>query len=163
MKAHQKTIGKNDEWVTPPNIISALGVFDLDPCAPIKRVYDTAKNYHTIETNGLAHDWNGRVWLNPPFNRYERDAWMSKMAEHNNGIMLIPAALETQSSQKHVWGKASGILFLNHRPHFHYVDGTRAKANSGCTICLVAYGADNLDCLLKSKLGYVVQQMECLC
>ncbi len=24
-----------DEWLTPPNILEALGVFDLDPCSQI--------------------------------------------------------------------------------------------------------------------------------
>lgn len=24
----------NDEWLTPPEIVEALGPFDLDPCSP---------------------------------------------------------------------------------------------------------------------------------
>jgi hypothetical protein len=55
-----------DEWLTPPPLIQALGEFDLDPCAPIKRPWDMAKNHYTIEDDGLEKDWFGRVWLNPP-------------------------------------------------------------------------------------------------
>ena len=33
---HDKTTGK-DEWLTPPEITTALAPFDLDPCSPIKR------------------------------------------------------------------------------------------------------------------------------
>lgn len=151
MKAHQSTQGKNDEWLTPPEIIQALGVFDLDPCSAVNSPFDTA--HTSFYENGLGYQWYGRVWCNPPFNRYERPKWMKKMAEHNNGIMLVPAACETEAFYKHVYGKAEGILMLEGRPHFHYITGKRAQANSGCTICLVAYGKDNLQSLLSSGLG----------
>ena len=158
MKAHQLPIGKNDEWLTPPDIIKSLGAFDLDPCAPVVRPWDTAKIHYTIDDDGLSKEWVGRVWCNPPFSRKERHLWMEKMSEHGNGILLIPANMETKAFKKNVWGKADGILILNSRPHFHYVDGSRAKANSGATICLVAYGKDNLVYLLKSGLGIVLYE-----
>lgn len=154
MKAHQRTIGKNDEWLTPRWVLDVLGEFDLDPCSPINRPWDTAKRHFTIEDDGLSREWHGRVWCNPPFHRYLRPLWMEKMARHNNGIMLLPAACETAAFSDHVFGKCSGILMLNRRPHFHYIDGSEAKANSGCTIALIAYGEDNFDALKKSGLGY---------
>ncbi len=159
MKAHQSTIGDCDEWLTPRWILDPLGEFDLDPCAPIKRPWDTAKKHYTINRDGLYQPWTGRVWCNPPFNRYERPKWMEKMAVWNNGILLVPAACETEAFQKHVWGKASGILMLKKRPHFCDVLGNEAKANSGCTICLVAYGEENLRVLLNSNLGYVIREV----
>jgi len=154
VKTHQRSIGKNDEWITPPEIKLPLGVFDLDPCSPVNRPWDTARIHYTIFDDGLIKPWVGRAWLNPPFNRYERPKWMKKMAEHNNGIMLIPAATETKAFAEHVWGKCAGILMLNKRPHFHYIDGSRANANSGCTLVLVAYGHDNFDLLRESGLGF---------
>lgn len=36
---HSHKMGK-DEWLTPPQIIKALGGFDLDPCSPINRPWD---------------------------------------------------------------------------------------------------------------------------
>lgn len=158
MKTHQKPIGLNDEWLTPPWILKPLGLFDLDPCAPVTRPWATADHHYTIEDDGLSREWFGRVWLNPPFNRYERPKWMAKMAEHNNGVMLIPAAWETEAFRQNVWGKASGILALHKRPRFCYVDGKKAKANSGCTICLVAYGDDNFQILRASGLGFAFQE-----
>ena len=154
MKAHQKTIGKNDEWLTPPWVLEQLGEFDLDPCAPIERPWDTAKHHYTVKDDGLGREWFGRVFCNPPFNRYERPKWMQKMAEHGNGIMLLPAAGETKAFADHVWGKCSGILMLKRRPHFHYVNGVEAHANSGCTIMLIAYGINNLEVLKQSGLGF---------
>lgn len=158
MKKHQTTIGKSNEYLTPPEILKALGSFDLDPCAPISGPFTTAKSIYY--ENGLIQKWHGRVWLNPPFDRRERPNWMKKMAEHNNGIMLVPGACETDAFYKYVWNKTSGVLFLKGRPHFYYIDGTRAKANSGCTICLVAYGEDNLISLEKSGLGVVVNNFQ---
>ena len=37
----------NDEWLTPPDIIKALGEFDLDPSSPINRPWETAKKHYT--------------------------------------------------------------------------------------------------------------------
>lgn len=159
MKQHQNSIGKTDNWLTPPEIIKALGRFDLDPCDSIESSFKTADNRYTVREDGLSQEWFGRVWLNPPFNRYERGKWMERMAKHNNGIMLIPSALETENAFDHVWGKCSGILFLKNRPHFYYPDGTMAKANSGCTICLVAYGTNNLNYLRHSGLGVTVTEL----
>jgi hypothetical protein len=159
MKQHQRTVGINDEWITPPEIISSLGSFDLDPCAAVNQPFITAQRQLTIDDDGLSHEWYGRVWLNPPFNRYYRPKWMKRMSDHGDGIMLVPAAMETAAFRTYVWGKADAVLFLHHRPHFHYISGERAKANSGCTICLVAYGEHNVQALINSGLGAVVKEI----
>ena len=52
--SHQSANMKTDEWLTPPEIIKALGPFDLDPCSPINRPWDTARKHYTIENNGLS-------------------------------------------------------------------------------------------------------------
>lgn len=161
MKKHQSTIGKSDEYCTPPEIIKALGgweSFDLDPADARTSAFRTARNRFC--EGGLESEWFGRVWLNPPFNRYQRPKWMAKMAEHNNGIMLVPAACETDAFYKYVWGKASGILFLKGRPHFYKITGERYRANSGCTICLVSYGDENLLSLQNSGLGVTVNDLD---
>jgi hypothetical protein len=141
----------NDEWLTPPEIVRALGEFDLDPCAPVVRPWDTAKKHYTKNDDGMAHSFQGRVWLNPPFGK-EAIHWMLKMAHHRNGIALLAARTETRLFFETVWPIAHSILFLKGRPHFHYVDGTRAKANSGAPICLIAYGSYNSDALITSGL-----------
>ncbi len=77
---------------------------------------------------------------------------MRRMAEHDNGILLTPAATETEAFTKYVWGAAKAVLFLRGRPHFHYVDGTRASANCGTAIVLAAYGIENRECLAQCGL-----------
>ena len=155
LSAHQSARMKNDEWLTPPEILAALGPFDLDPCAPVVRPWETAAMHYTAADDGLALPWHGRVWCNPPFGR-EAVKWLAKLRDHGNGIALIPARTETAMFYGTVWGHAAGVCFLRGRPHFHYVDGRRAKANSGAPIALVAYGAENLDALQRSGLGWCV-------
>lgn len=35
----EKSANTTDEWYTPKEIIDALGKFDLDPCAPVKPLW----------------------------------------------------------------------------------------------------------------------------
>jgi len=155
LSSHQSARMKNDEWLTPPGIVAALGAFDLDPCAPEVRPWDTANQHYTVADNGLQQPWAGRVWCNPPFGR-EAVKWLRKMATHGNGVALIPARTETAMFYECVWGAADAVLFIKGRPHFHYVDGTRAPFNSGAPICLVAYGLSNVAALERSGLGVVL-------
>ncbi|OZI58738.1 DNA N-6-adenine-methyltransferase [Bordetella genomosp. 1] len=155
LSSHQSARMKNDEWLTPPAILEALGAFDLDPCAPIKRPWETAKEHYTVADDGLAQPWAGRVWCNPPFGR-EAVKWLRRMVAHGNGVALIPARTETAMFYECVWGAADSVLFIEGRPHFHYVDGTRAPFNSGAPICLIAYGIANVAALERSNLGAVL-------
>jgi hypothetical protein len=147
--SHQSANMGKDEWLTPPEIIDALGIFDLDPCAPVCRPWITAAKHYTVVDDGLAQEWAGRVWCNPPYG-LEAAAWLAKLAEHGDGIALIFA--RTKMFFDFVWGKASAVLFLYGRLHFHHVNGDRAKANAGAPSVLVAYGQDNVTALQMSGI-----------
>lgn len=54
----QRTIGI-DEWYTPKEIIDCLGEFDIDPCAPMRPLWPTAKVMFNKADNGLAQEWGG--------------------------------------------------------------------------------------------------------
>lgn len=159
MKRHLKTLGKTDTWITPKYITESLGKFDLDPCAHTDMPWNHASKEYTIHDDGLNKKWKGRVWLNPPFNQYVISNWMEKMYYHKNGIMLISAACETKRFYDWVWGKASGVCFLDHRPYFRLPDGSKSKSNSGQTMCLITYDEYNLEILKKSNLGIVVKEI----
>lgn len=142
LSGHQRPHeGATDVWLTPPPIVKALGHFDLDPCAAVGQPWRTADLQYTIEDDGLAQDWDGFVWCNPPFGP-KAALWLARMAEHKNGIALVPARTETRWFVNHIWGHADAVLFMHGRPHFHYLNGDRAPANSGAPICLVAYGQE---------------------
>lgn len=139
MGGHQNAVPLKEEWLTPPEIIEALGPFDLDPCAAVNQPWKTAARHYTVEDNGLSLPWEGLVWCNPPYGLAAAQ-WLALCAHHGNAITLIFARTETKMFFDHVWGKADALLFVEGRLHFHHVDGSRAKANSGAPSVLVAYG-----------------------
>lgn len=145
MGGHQGVMLK-DEWLTPPEILSALGEFDLDPCSPIIRPWTTAKQHLTIKDNGLSHQWQGRVWMNPPYGPHT-GTWLKKLARHGTGTAFIFARTETKAWHCYVWPVASSVLFLEGRINFHHVGGERALKNAGAPSALVSYGPADAEIL----------------
>jgi hypothetical protein len=91
-----------DDWVTPPEIIEALGTFDLDPCGcaagqPTK----TAKEIWT-DGAGMLRCWpeEKRVWLNPPYHRDQIGPLMARLADHGLGTALVFARAEGIASSR---------------------------------------------------------------
>lgn len=147
--------GETNDWLIPKYILDALGEFDLDPCAALKRPWVTAKRHLTLKNDGLKKDWKGRVWLNPPYGE-QTALWLKKMAKHNNGIVLIYARTETQMFFDHVWNKANGIFFLKGRIGFIPQNGNPASA-AGAPSVLISYDKGrsriNQKCLKDCKLS----------
>lgn len=117
---------ENDEWYTPAWMFQALRVtFDLDPCSPgVPPSSVPALRHLTKADNGLAAEWSGRVWLNPPFSS-KRD-WYARLVEHGNGIALMPARTETHDFQDYM-NAAQALLFVKGRIYFER--GSKPGAN----------------------------------
>lgn len=151
-----KTININSksspEWYTPLHILKSLGEFDLDPCAPINRKWDTAKKHYTKEDDGLSQDWEGRIWLNPPYGRSIIDLWMEKMSKHIDGIALVFAKTETQWFQKYVFPFADSILWIYGRIKFLDENYIPRKSGAGSS-CLIAYTEKDSDIISMSNIG----------
>lgn len=161
MGSHQCAATGQDEWLTPPHVIDALGPFDLDPCAPRLRPWDTAAHHYTADDNGLRQEWSGLVWLNPPYSTAAQ--WLARLAGHpGGGVALLFARTETTLWHRWVWPHTTGVLFLRGRLHFHHVDGRRASANAGAPSALIAYGlvaADRLaGCGLPGQLAHAARE-----
>lgn len=151
MNAHHSLSTRTDEWLTPPEIVKALGVFDLDPCASLNRPWNTAVKHYTIDDDGLSKLWQGRIWLNPPYGR-ETGKWLKRLAHHGNGIALVFARTETKMFFESVWGKARGFLFVKGRLSFYYPNGRKSISNSGGPSVLIAYGHENTISLEQSGI-----------
>ena len=73
LKALTSTTGnRTDKWNTPPDFVGDVVKFfwtiDLDPCSYSECNPNVpALNYYTEDTNGLAHDWHGKVFVNHPY------------------------------------------------------------------------------------------------
>jgi hypothetical protein len=136
--SHQQVIGKSQDHLTPRWILEALGPFDLDPCAsPDPRPWDCATT--NWATDGLDRPWHGLTFLNPPFHRYEVGHWVSRLAEHGDGIALLHARTETGWFTP-IWKSASAILFMADRIKFCRPDGSEEPHNSGAPPILAAFG-----------------------
>ena len=145
------------DWLTPLWVLKPLGAFDVDPCASQTQPWQTAETQFTIVDDGLARDWVGRVWCNPPYGD-KAEKFLKRMSEHGNGIVLIFARTETKAFQKYCFERADGMLFLNKRVQFCLPDGTLPKTGgAGAPSVLIAYGANNVKALRDSNLGgYIV-------
>jgi len=156
--SHHSAAMQSDTWLTPLQIISRLGDFDLDPCAaPSPRPWPTAKHHIEKPMDGLAERWEGRIWLNPPYGS-AIGAWLGKMALHGSGIALTFARTETQAWHKWIWPYAWGVLFLERRLNFRLPDGTDPRKNSGGPSALIAYSLEDRDILWRSGIrGFLVE------
>ena len=140
----------NETWLTPPEIIKALGVFDLDPCAAVNQPWKTAKKHYTINDNGLFHAWQGRVWCNPPYGR-KAQKFMEMLKNHGNGIALIFARTETRNWFNNIWYNANAVLFIKGRLKFYDINGN-ISGTAGAPSALIAYGNYNALILKNSKI-----------
>ena len=143
--------GITNEWLTPPEILNALGTFDLDLCAHPQQPWRTATRMIAPPENGLASKWVGRVFLNPPYGR-EIAVWLRRLVEHKNGIALVPSRTEVESwFWPYIWLKADAVFFFRGRLYFRTPDGSR-KGNAGHGSVLAAYGQHNVDAIINSEL-----------
>jgi DNA N-6-adenine-methyltransferase (Dam) len=121
--SHQRSVGVTQTHLTPRWIIEALGPFDLDSCAADPRPWDCAEVNLCEANDGLRQPWAGRVWLNPPFDRYQVGRWIGRLAEHGRGTALLHARTETEWFRI-CWERATTILFMAKRITFVKPDGT---------------------------------------
>jgi phage N-6-adenine-methyltransferase len=90
---------ETDLWSTPQDLYDELHAefgFTLDVCA----IPDNAKcpNYFTAEQDGLAQEWRGVCWMNPPYGdaiaRWVEKAYRSGQ-EGATVVCLVPARVDT--------------------------------------------------------------------
>ena len=134
---HEPTIGYSDEWYTPPEIITALGLtYDLDPCSPGPGHWIPAKTTYTKEDDGLAQQWHGLVWMNPPYGgRNGHVPWLKKFIQHGNGIAFVRAY--TSAGWFHdLVPQMDGMLFPRGKTKFVRPDGSIGKSPGGGSVLL---------------------------
>jgi hypothetical protein len=81
----------SDDYLTPRWVFETLGLeFDLDVAAPPWETHVPAKRKFTKADDGLSQEWEGRVWMNPPWSKPA--PWAERFLAHADGIALVPWA-----------------------------------------------------------------------
>ena len=135
----------NNEWYTLAEYIeaarNAMGSIDTDPASnDIANKIVKAEKYYTLETNGLAHDWTGNVWMNPPYSSDLISKFVEKLKEqranYNQAIILVNNATETQWFYEIV-KIASAVCFPKSRVKFYMPDGKTGAPLQGQAVLYV--------------------------
>jgi phage N-6-adenine-methyltransferase len=107
-------------WHTPPALLGALypivgGMFDLDPCSPVRRGSAApvrARTRFTAEDDALSRPWRAAtVFINPPYGR-QLAVWVAKARDECLAgragliIALVPARTDTRWWHDSIAGSA---------------------------------------------------------
>jgi hypothetical protein len=163
---HESTCNESKEWYTPRTIFDALGMeFDIDPCSPGKDIVSwiPARKHFTLADDGLARDWTGNAFVNPPYGA-DTPKWMAKLRDYGNGIALVFNRTDTQWFHSYI-AFADAICFIRGRVNFiraeeaarYAQNRIRPKGSCGAGSMLAAFGAHNARALERCNLGLVVK------
>ena len=152
----EKSVGESVEWYTPSWIFDRLGlVFDLDPCSPPGGVpWIPARRFVDRSEDGRLVDWNGSIWLNPPYGR-EGIPFLRKMLAHRRGVVLIFARTDTRIWQK-LAASADVVAFVADRIHFVRADGFQSRPAAPSS--LIAFGDEEASAVEAARFGWTVRQ-----
>jgi hypothetical protein len=111
-----RSIEHKDDWATPKDLYDLLDAefeFDFDPC-PF--------NHDVSEWDGLVADWGKRNFVNPPYSRTLKEAFVKRaISESGNGnlcVMLLPVSTSTKLFHDHILPNNTEIRFLRGRIPF---------------------------------------------
>jgi hypothetical protein len=133
----------NNEWYTPAQYIklarAVMGGIDIDPASnAIAQETVRASTYFSKDDCGLAKEWNGRIWLNPPYARGLISKFADKLlTEWRSGrctqaIVLINNTTDTRWFHR-LTAAATSICLTSGRIRFHRADLTPGGPPQGQT------------------------------
>lgn len=115
-----RNLNHKDDWATPPDFYDKLNQefdFDFDPC-PLQ--------HDTEQWNGLEIEWGKRNFINPPYSRKLKEAFILKaIQESKKGklcVMLLPVSTSTKIFHDHILPNHSEIRFVKGRVKFKGVN-----------------------------------------
>jgi phage N-6-adenine-methyltransferase len=147
----QQSGTSTDDYYTPKWIFDALGVhFDLDVCCPPSGPqYTPCAAYYTQKDDGLASDWFGNVWMNPPYSAPK--LWVRKFINHAHGIALLPFA--KSSWCKELFESDAALAYMLDVQFWH--PSKNIKASAPFSLGFWAFGHDNVKALERANIGKV--------
>lgn len=156
----------NNEWYTPKEFIDAvkdvMGGIDLDPASSDKAntVVQAAK-YFTIEQDGLKQQWEGRIWLNPPYARSLLGKFSEVLIEHLKSGSVTEACVLVNNATETNWFQflaayTSAICFPKGRIKFWTSDRATGSPLQGQAILYIGQNTNTFISRFAS-LGLVVR------
>ena len=148
---HGHDLQARDEHYTPKFIFDELGLtFDIDVAAPTGGVeWIPALKYFDETVDGLSQEWNGRVWMNPPYS--SPTAWVTKFIKHGNGIALL--VVSRSKWFRDLWAASDAIALTPYNMKFERPDGHKKQISF--QTMLFAIGESNAQAL--HRLGIKVR------
>jgi phage N-6-adenine-methyltransferase len=157
--------GEN-EWFTPVEYIrlarEVLGEIDLDPAShQLAQLVVQAARFFTEEQNGLAHEWHGRVWLNPPYAQPAIGHFVDKLCEERNARRVEAAIMLTHNYTDTEWFHsaieiADLVCFTRGRVRFCKPDGTLAAPTQGQAFFYFGSKMDKFAATFR-QVGFIVR------
>ncbi len=106
----------SDNWETPSYIYDELNKefdFDFDPC-PI--------NHDISKWDGLKVEWGNRNFINPPYSRKLKEAFVKKAIEQSKKgklcVLLLPVSTSTVLFHDYILPNKKEIRFIKGRVKF---------------------------------------------
>ena len=113
-----RNINNHDNWETPLYLYDELNKefnFDFDPC-PI------CFNEITPDKDGLLIEWGQRNFVNPPYSRKLKEAFVKRAIEESKKgklcVCLLPVSTSTILFHDYILPNAHDIRFLKSRVKF---------------------------------------------
>jgi len=103
-KPHVANNSGDNEWYTPEAYIKAacdvMGRIDVDPASTLEaNGVVKASTFFTAEQDGLAQEWWGNIWLNPPYASGLVERFAEKLISSERvtqAVVLVNNATETR-------------------------------------------------------------------
>ena len=156
MALHEQSVGRSDEWYTPPHVFDALGCrFDVDVASPGHAIVPWIPADTHMTSRGLYWKWSGFIWMNPPFGKRNGIVpWLERFFEHGDGIALTPDRTSAPWWQQFA-PRADAILFVS--PKLRFISGeghsNRSPAQGTSLMALGATATNALRAAERAGLG----------